>query len=93
MLLVLRERKKVKKTGDFFQESRDQAEKLSFRYEIYRKLTHLVVLGIILFYFTLGFILQNVFIRLLELYPEDSEDLEIFSYVSSGYLIDRVTHC
>lgn len=37
---------------------------LPLKYDIYRKLTHFVVLGIIFFYFTLGFILQNLFIHI-----------------------------
>lgn len=42
---------------------------LPFKYELYRKLTHLVVLGIVFFYFTLGFIVQNIFIYVLEFFP------------------------
>ncbi len=37
---------------------------LPLKYDIYRKLTHFVVLGIIFFYFTLGFLLQNLFISM-----------------------------
>ncbi len=43
---------------------------LPLKYDIYRKLTHLVVLGIVLFYFTLGFLIQNFFIYLLEYIPD-----------------------
>lgn len=42
---------------------------LPFKYELYRKLTHLVVLGIVFFYFTLGFIVQNIFVYVLEFFP------------------------
>jgi len=35
---------------------------IPLKYDIYRKLTHFVVLGIIFFYFTLGFLLENYFI-------------------------------
>ena len=42
---------------------------LPFKYELYRKLTHLVVLGIVFFYFTLGFLVQNIFVYVLEFFP------------------------
>jgi dolichol kinase len=45
------------------------SEILPFKYELYRKLTHLVVLGIVFFYFTLGFIVQNIFVYVLEFFP------------------------
>ncbi len=43
---------------------------LPFKYELYRKLTHLVVLGIVFFYFTLGFLVQNIFVYVLEFFPD-----------------------
>ncbi len=43
---------------------------LPFKYELYRKLTHLVVLGIVFFYFTLGFLVQNIFVYVLEFCPD-----------------------
>jgi dolichol kinase len=46
------------------------SEVLPFRYELYRKLTHLVVLGIVFFYFTLGFLVQNIFVYVLEFFPD-----------------------
>lgn len=45
------------------------SEVLPFKYELYRKLTHLVVLGIVFFYFTLGFLVQNIFVYVLEFSP------------------------
>ncbi|MHA1805907.1 MAG: hypothetical protein ACTSU4_15435 [Promethearchaeota archaeon] len=42
---------------------------LPYKYEIYRKLTHLVVLGIIFFYFTLGFLIKNFFILIFSFLP------------------------
>ncbi len=68
--LIRREKRKIK--NNTYKTETSIQEKLPLKYEIYRKLTHLVVLAIILFYFTLGFIIQNFFIRLIELLPEDS---------------------
>ena len=45
------------------------SEVLPFKYELYRKLTHLVVLGIVFFYFTLGFLVQNIFRDVLKFFP------------------------
>ncbi len=72
--LVSREKKRVEnslpKQLKQIESSSTEDDQLPLRFEIYRKLTHLVVLGIILFYFTLGFILQNVFKSLLLSLPE-----------------------
>lgn len=48
---------------------------LPLKYDIYRKLTHLVVLGIVLFYFNFGFWTRHVFIYLAELLPEELYEL------------------
>ncbi len=48
---------------------------LPLKYDFYRKLTHLVVLAIILFYFTLGFLVKNFFVYLLNFFPEFFSDL------------------
>ena len=48
---------------------------LPLKYDIYRKLTHLVVLGIILFYFTLGFWIQNIFVYILNFLPSIVSEL------------------
>ncbi|MHA1727070.1 MAG: hypothetical protein ACTSXH_19890 [Promethearchaeota archaeon] len=42
---------------------------LPYKYEIYRKLTHLVVLGIIFFYFILGFLIKNFFVLIFSFLP------------------------
>ena len=49
-------------------------EELPFKYELYRKLTHLVVLGIVFFYFTLGFLVQNIFVYILDFFPSIISD-------------------
>ena len=49
-------------------------EELPFKYELYRKLTHLVVLGIAFFYFTLGFLVQNFFVYILDFFPSILSD-------------------
>jgi dolichol kinase len=54
---------------EIYEDQSDIIEELPFKYEIYRKLTHLVVLGIAFFYFTLGFLVQNIFIYVLDFFP------------------------
>jgi len=49
-------------------------EELPFKYELYRKSTHLVVLGIAFFYFTLGFLVQNFFVYILDFFPSIISD-------------------
>ena len=69
-LLVLKEKKKVSKRKDSFEEISPRTKYLPLKYDIYRKLTHFVVLGIIFFYFTLGFLIQNFFIYILDFLPD-----------------------
>ena len=70
-LSVNREKRKVRlKEKLIVEENSILIEGLSFKYELYRKLTHLVVLGIAFFYFTLGFLVQNIFIYILEFFPD-----------------------
>jgi len=70
LLSVNREKRKVRlKEKQTEEENFNLAEELPFKYELYRKITHLVVLGIAFFYFTLGFLVQNIFIYILELFP------------------------
>jgi dolichol kinase len=72
---VRREKRKVKlKENHIGEETSYITEELPFKYELYRKLTHLVVLGIAFFYFTLGFLVQNIFTYILELFPEIISD-------------------
>jgi len=60
------------------------SQQLPLKYDIYRKLTHLVVLAIIFFYFTLGFLVQNVFIYILNLLPPIISDLFFSLYNLEG---------
>ena len=70
LLSVNREKRKVRLEEKYREEENsDLTDELPFKYELYRKLTHLVVLGIAFFYFTLGFLVQNIFIYILELFP------------------------
>ena len=72
---VFREKKRlrlIEKTME--DDSYDLTEELPFKYELYRKLTHLVVLGIAFFYFTLGFLVQNFFIYVLDFFPSIISD-------------------
>jgi dolichol kinase len=64
-IFISREKHRVKKR----KKSDDKLEpqsftELPFKYDIYRKLTHFVALGIIFFYFSLGLLLQNLFISM-----------------------------
>lgn len=71
LLSVNREKRKVRlKEKHIEEENSNLTEDLPFKYELYRKITHLVVLGIAFFYFTLGFLVQNIFIYILELFPD-----------------------
>ncbi|NVM43569.1 MAG: phosphatidate cytidylyltransferase [Candidatus Lokiarchaeota archaeon] len=56
------------------EENSHLTEELPFKYELYRKLTHLVVLGITFFYFTLGFLVQNIFVYILDFFPSIISD-------------------
>ena len=72
---VRREKRRFKlKEKHIGEETSYITEELPFKYELYRKLTHLVVLGIAFFYFTLGFLVQNIFTYILELFPEIISD-------------------
>ena len=69
-LTVNREKRKVRLEETHKEDKNSNLnEELPFKYELYRKLTHLVVLGIAFFYFTLGFLVQNIFIYILEFFP------------------------
>ena len=75
-LFVSREKRRIKN----IEKRSDNSETTSFielplKYDIYRKLTHLVVLGIVFFYFTLGFLIQNFFIYILEFIPDFISEL------------------
>jgi len=69
-LLIHREKKKISLGKPNTRKNDLQPPKeLPLKYEIYRKLSHLIVLGIIFFYFTLGFLVQNLFVYLFKLLP------------------------
>jgi len=68
---TVKEKKKVKRRDQERENLKSSLFKeLPLKYEIYRKLTHLVVLGIIFFYFTLGFLVKNFFSYILEFVPD-----------------------
>lgn len=69
-LLVFREKMRIKGKNLRNRKIKQFKLELPLKYEIYRKLTHLVVLGIILFYFTLGYLIQDFFIYFLEFFPQ-----------------------
>jgi CDP-diglyceride synthetase len=66
-LLIIREKKRLKRGSE---QPYYPKKDLPLKYDLYRKLTHLVVLAIILFYFTLGFLVKNFFVYLLNFFPE-----------------------
>lgn len=68
-VLVIREKRRVEKGKSPFKEFKSTSSSLPLKYDIYRKLTHLVVLGIIFFYFTLGFLIQNFFTYIFDFLP------------------------
>ena len=84
-LLIYREKKRVKKNKS---PSKDSASiphaELPLKYDIYRKMSHLVVLGIILFYFTLGFLIQNIFTNILLYLPEFLSEVFYSIFVIEG---------
>ena len=75
-LLIVREKRNIKKGKAKIEELKSRAQEiLPLKYDIYRKLTHLVVLAIILFYFTLGYLIQNFFTYLLQFFPKFVSDV------------------
>ena len=75
-LFMSREKKKIKAMNRNLEMKKSISFKeLPLKYEIYRKLTHFVVLGIIFFYFTLGFLLKNFFAYILEFVPDFISDM------------------
>ncbi|MFX1574445.1 MAG: hypothetical protein ACFFB0_17025 [Promethearchaeota archaeon] len=68
--MVFREKMRIKGKNLRNRKIKQFKLELPLKYEIYRKLTHLVVLGIILFYFTLGYLIQDFFIYFLEFFPQ-----------------------
>lgn len=62
----------------------NSSKELPLKYELYRKLTHLIVLSIIFFYFTLGFLVQNFFLTILGYFPEIISNLFLSIYNIEG---------
>lgn len=71
-ILIVNEKRKAskKKENEHF-----PPKELPLKYDFYRKLTHLVVLAIILFYFTIGFLVKNFFVYLLNFFPKFFSDI------------------
>jgi CDP-diglyceride synthetase len=57
--LVILEKRKIEHGKRNLDNLKSLPSYLPLKYDIYRKLTHLVVLGIVFFYFTLDFFIQN----------------------------------
>ena len=75
-LFLLREKHLMRKGIQKESSPTSPRDELPLRYEIYRKLAHLVVLGIILFYFTfLGSLFKDFNLFLIELLPDAFSDL------------------
>ena len=66
-ILIINEKRKTNKRKET---KLSPPKVLPLKYDFYRKLTHLVVLAIILFYFTLGFLVKNFFVYLLNFLPK-----------------------
>lgn len=76
-LFIFNEKRKYSRNNNIPQLDNylSSSNQLPLKYDIYRKLTHLVVLGIVLFYFNFGFWTKHVFIYLAELLPNDLYEL------------------
>ncbi|MHA1191222.1 MAG: hypothetical protein ACTSP9_02860 [Promethearchaeota archaeon] len=82
---IHREKKRIKNQDDSWKRYYAvYAQELPLKYEIYRKLTHLVVLAIVFFYFTIGFLVQNVFTFILDLLPPIISELFFSLYNLEG---------
>lgn len=82
---IHREKKRIKNQDDSWKRYYAvYTQELPLKYEIYRKLTHLVVLAIVFFYFTLGFLVQNVFTYILNILPPIISDLFFSLYNLEG---------
>ncbi|MHA1758691.1 MAG: phosphatidate cytidylyltransferase [Promethearchaeota archaeon] len=82
-LFIKREKKLIEKSLNK-KEFISSNYQLPFKYDIYRKLTHLVVLAIVFFYFTLGLLIQILIIDILKLIPE------LVSDTFSSYTIHNI---
>jgi len=82
---IYREKKAIKLRANYNIETYyTKSKELPLKYELYRKLTHLVVLSIIFFYFTIGFWVQNFFLNILDYFPNIISDLFLSIYNIEG---------
>lgn len=82
---VYREKnKQMSKNGSWKKYYLTTLKELPLKYELYRKSTHLIVLGIVFFYFTLGFLVQYVFVYLFRLAPPFISDFFFSIYNLEG---------
>ncbi len=85
-LLIRREKNKTKKANISTQNQTDkESTEIPLKFDIYRKLSHLVVLGITLFYFTLGYLIQNILINLLGFFPKDVSIVFFSIFSANGF--------
>ena len=68
-ILVIKEKRKIQNGERTFEDYKTLKSEITLKYDIYGKITHFIIIGIIFSYFTLGFLIQNFFIYLLDLLP------------------------
>jgi len=76
--------KQMYKNGSWKKYYLTTLKQLPLKYELYRKFTHLIVLAIVFFYFTLGFWVENVFVYLFRLAPPFISDIFFSLYNAEG---------
>lgn len=87
-ILIYLERRRIKHGKRKEEEQRTfDHEELPIKYEVFRKLSHLVVLGIILFYFTLGFLIQYFFEYIFQILPEFLSELFYSIFIIEGEIM------
>lgn len=100
-LLIHRERKRTKNDKNKLTELKNNVNDLRvlpLRYELYRKLTHLVVICICFFYFIFGVYIKLLFVNTISILPDSmrnilsGEDIALLSNVDfSQYIIVFLT--
>jgi len=100
-LLIYRERKRTKNDKNKLNELKNVVKSfrvLPLRYEIYRKLTHLVVICICFFYFIFGVLIKLLLVNAISILPEsmrnilDVENITLLSTIDfTQYLIVFLT--
>ncbi len=68
--MILEKNKTKKKAKPDLELIPQKPDILPLKFDIYRKLSHLVVVGITLFYFILGFLVQNIFVYIFHFLPD-----------------------